>query len=124
MNPGAQIGVAGWLSFGLSFVAILGAMGLLFFLMRRFAIGGKGRAAPKIQILESLALGPRQRIVLLRVNDHEILVGATQQKIVSLARWENADGLQIGHRDARLEPSIAVPKVPVVSRRSTIERTA
>jgi flagellar biogenesis protein FliO len=100
-------------------------MGLLLLLMRRFAFNGKARAAPRMRIVESIALGPRQRIFLLRVNDHEILVGATQQQIVNLGRWDYAPDVESQPPDSRVEPKIAISTATVLNRRGHgVERTA
>lgn len=122
MNPAPQFGLTSWLSYGLSFVAILCLMGALLLVLRRFANGGRGRAAPRMRVLESIALGPRQRVLLLRVHDHEILVGATQQQIVSLARWAAAADAQVEQDKSRVEPGLAGSKAQLLqSRRQAAE---
>jgi len=110
MNSGAQIGLSSWLMFGLSFLAVLAAMVAVFFAMRRFfsRFAGAG-SAPRMRIIENLAVGPRQRMILLRVCDHQILVGVTQQQITMLAKWEG------GEDDAK-QPA-ALSKGPQLSAR-------
>jgi flagellar protein FliO/FliZ len=77
-----------WMSFGLSFLLVLLTMGALYFLFHRFVLGGMPRRAePRMRIAETLAVGPRQKIVLLRVNDREVLVGITGQTMCSLSEW-------------------------------------
>lgn len=89
MNSGAQIGLSSWLMFGLSFLGVLAAMLAVFLVARRLLGRLAGPAgAPRIRVIENLAIGPRQRIMLLSVREHQILVGATQQQITTLARWD------------------------------------
>jgi flagellar protein FliO/FliZ len=77
-----------WMSFGLSFLLVLLTMGALYFLFHRFVLGGMPRRAePRIRIAETLAVGPRQKILLLRINDREVLVGITGQTMCSLSEW-------------------------------------
>jgi flagellar protein FliO/FliZ len=77
-----------WLSFGLSFLLVLLAIGTLYFLFHRFVLGAMPRRVePRIRIIETLAVGPRQKIVLLRTNDREVLVGITGQTMRSLSEW-------------------------------------
>ena len=48
--------------------------------MRRLAIGGSER----IQVLSDRALGPKERCVLLRVGDTDVLVGVAQGSVRAL----------------------------------------
>ena len=45
------------------------------------------RAEPRIKVLETLAVGPRQKIVLLRLGQREVLVGVTAQQMNALSEW-------------------------------------
>jgi flagellar protein FliO/FliZ len=48
--------------------------------MRRFGIGGSDR----IQVLSDRALGPKERCVLVRVGDTDVLVGVAQGSVRTL----------------------------------------
>jgi len=88
MGRSGQLGPMEWMSFGLSFLLVLLTMGALYFLFHRFVLGAMPRRAePRIRIAETLAVGPRQKILLLRVNDREVLVGVTGQTMCSLSEW-------------------------------------
>ncbi len=45
----------------------------------------------RIRILDAISVGPRQRVVLLRVKDRELLVGVTAQQITLLAEFPLSD---------------------------------
>ena len=86
-NPG-QLGPMEWMSFGLSFAFVLLTIGALYFLFHRFVLGTMPRRAePRIKVLETLAVGPRQKIVLLRLGQREVLVGVTAQQMSALSEW-------------------------------------
>ena len=48
--------------------------------MRRFGIGGSDR----IQVLSDRALGPKERCVLVRVGDTDVLIGVAQNSVRTL----------------------------------------
>lgn len=41
----------------------------------------------RLKILETLSMGTRQKIALVRVGDHEVLVGITPTHINALGQW-------------------------------------
>ena len=88
MAASTPLGFTDWLSFAASFVLVLLLIGFLFFLLKRL---GGGRLRPgndkQISVLESQAIGNRQRIVLVRAKDREILLGMTMHQISTLATW-------------------------------------
>ena len=63
-------------------------MALLYYVLKRLGKGGlPGQNVRQLQLLESHALGHRQRLVLVRAKDREILLGITMQQISPLATW-------------------------------------
>jgi flagellar protein FliO/FliZ len=50
--------------------------------------------ARRLQVLESHSVGPRQKIALVRVGAHEVLVGVSPGQITALGQWpvEVVDG--------------------------------
>ena len=75
-----------WLSFIASFAVVLALLGVVLFTLKKMQSGSLlGMAPRKIRILDSVSIGPRQKIVLLRVKDEDILVGVTVQQINTLA---------------------------------------
>ena len=71
-----------------SFALVLALMAALLWALRklqtRMSTQGIGR---RMQIIESLSVGPRQKFALLRVGEHEVLVGITPTQMTSLAQW-------------------------------------
>ena len=82
------LGLTDWVSFAASFVFVLLLIATLFFLLRRLASGKlHARGCKQIDVLETQTMGNRQRIVLIRAKDREILLGMTMQQISTLAVW-------------------------------------
>ncbi len=77
-----------WLSFAGSFAFVLALLGLLLYVMKKMQNGSLlGMPQRRIRILESMSLGPRQKVVLMRVKDQDILVGITAQQMTTLASF-------------------------------------
>jgi flagellar protein FliO/FliZ len=70
-----------WLSMIASFLLVLALLfGTLWFL-RRLGAGGLKRSGGRLAVLESLWLGPKQRIAIVRVDGREVMIAITQQQI-------------------------------------------
>ena len=71
-----------------SFALVLAIMAALLWALRklqsRLNSQNPGR---RMQVIESLSVGPRQKFALLRVGEHEVLVGITPTQMTSLAQW-------------------------------------
>ena len=76
------------LSFGLVVVLLLV---LLHFLKKVQQGQGFGRNARRMQVVETLGLGPRQKVVITRVDDCEFLLGVTATDISVLGQWAADD---------------------------------
>ena len=77
-----------WLSFSFSFAIVLALLGALLYGLKRLQNGNLlGMPARRIRILESTSLAPRQKLVLVRVKDKELLLGVTVQQISTLASF-------------------------------------
>ena len=88
MAASPPLGLTDWVSFATSFVFVLILIASLFFLLKRLA-GDKlhARDDKQLGVLESQSIGNRQRIVLIRAKDREILLGMTMHQISTLATW-------------------------------------
>lgn len=74
-----------WLSLIASFALVLVLLlGTLWVLRRIGAAGLRPQAGRRLVVVESLWLGNRQRVVLLRVDRREILLGISNQGITRL----------------------------------------
>lgn len=77
-----------WLSFSFSFAIVLALLGALLYGLKRLQSGNLlGMPQRRIRILESTSLAPRQKLVLVRVKDQELLLGVTVQQISTLASF-------------------------------------
>ncbi len=77
-----------WLSFSFSFAIVLALLGALLYGLKRLQSGNLlGLPQRRIRILESTSLAPRQKLVLVRVKDQELLLGVTVQQISTLASF-------------------------------------
>jgi flagellar protein FliO/FliZ len=77
-----------WLSFALSFGIVLALLGALLYTLKRMQNGNLlSMGQRRIRVIDSMSLAPRQKIVLVRVKDQDILLGITAQQINTLASF-------------------------------------
>lgn len=76
-----------------SFALVLAVMAALLWALRklqsRINTQNSGR---RLNVIESLSVGPRQKFALLRVGQHEVLVGITPTQMTALAHWPEGAG--------------------------------
>ena len=77
-----------WLSFAFSFGVVLALLGALLYALKRMQSGNLlGMGQRRIRVIDSMSLAPRQKVVLVRVKDQDILLGITVQQITTLASF-------------------------------------
>ena len=74
----------------LALALIVGVVMLLGFVAKRFQLN-KGGSSGHLTIVDSAYLGPKERLILVRIGDQHVLVGMNPQCIAKLAQYE-ADG--------------------------------
>ena len=75
-----------------SFLLVIGLMAVVLFGLKRMqGLSGGLSNERQIKHLETMSAGPRQKIILLRVKDRELLVGVSAGQINTLAEWQAAD---------------------------------
>lgn len=79
-----MLGTTQWLRAGLSLLLVLGLIVLSAWLLRRFG-GPQLRPSARLKVLGSTALGQRERIALVEVDDQRLLLGVAPGR-VSLLR--------------------------------------
>ena len=82
-----------WLQYLFSFVFVIGLLLTLLWTLRKLQ-NGQGllrKHTQRLQTLETLSVGTRQKIMLIRVDDREILVGVSVQNITVLSAWPDKD---------------------------------
>ncbi|MBP6275812.1 MAG: flagellar biosynthetic protein FliO [Limnohabitans sp.] len=85
-----------WLQYLFSFIFVIGLLLALLWTLRKLQNGSSllGKNTHRMQTLETLSVGPRQKIVLIRVDDREILVGITVQQMTVLSPWPDSHDAQ------------------------------
>jgi flagellar protein FliO/FliZ len=85
--PAAPFSVASVAHLSLSLLAIVALIVALSFAMKRLKMAGpRGRGG--LAVIDELALGPRDRIVLVRVGESQVLVGIGASGMVGLTPLE------------------------------------
>jgi flagellar protein FliO/FliZ len=81
-----------WLQYLFSFVFVIGLLLTLLWTLRKLQNGSPllRKNTHRLQTLETLSVGPRQKIMLIRVDDREVLVGITAQHMTVLNPWPAA----------------------------------
>ena len=78
-----------WLQYLFSFVFVIGLLLTLLWTLRKLQ-NGQGllrKHTQRLQTVETLSVGTRQKIMLIRVDEREILVGVSAQNISVLSPW-------------------------------------
>ena len=81
-----------WLQYLFSFLFVIGLLLALLWTLRKLQ-GGPSllrKHSHRMQTLETLSVGTRQKIMLIRVDDREILIGVTAQNMSVLSPWPDA----------------------------------
>lgn len=76
------------LRFAGSLLLVLGLLGGLLWGLKRMQSGVRlGAGARQLQVIEAVSVGPRQKIVLVRVGEREVLVGVSPAQLTALGSW-------------------------------------
>jgi flagellar protein FliO/FliZ len=80
----------------MNFAIVLALLGGVLYVLKRMQGGNLlGMPARKIKVLEMVSVAPRQKVVLLRVKDQDVLIGVSPQQINAIATFPvSADELQ------------------------------
>ena len=78
-----------WLRMGASMVLVLGLLGAMFWMLKRMkTLQVKNKGPARLEVLETISVGPRQKMALVRVGGNQVLVGITASQFTTLGRWE------------------------------------
>ncbi|CAM8633446.1 FliO Flagellar biogenesis protein [Oxalobacteraceae bacterium] len=112
-----------WLSFAFSFGIVLALLGALLYALKRMQNGNLlGMGQRRIRVIDSMSLAPRQKIVLVRVKDQDILLGITVQQINTLASFYlSAEELAA---DAEAQTNSAENSAPLAQRFAELLKSA
>jgi flagellar protein FliO/FliZ len=81
--PASPLSAGSLTQLTLSLLAIVALIVALSWALKRFKMAG-ARGRGEIAVIDELALGPRERIVLLRVGESQVLVGIGAGGVVGL----------------------------------------
>ncbi len=94
--PPASLPAGGLLQLMLSLVLVIGVIFAVSWLLKRLNLATP-RASRAMQVLDELALGPRERILLVRIGDAQLLLGVASNGITALTPL--AHSIDVPHRD-------------------------
>ena len=89
----------------MNFAIVLALLGGVLYVLKRMQGGNLlGMPARKIKVIEMVSVAPRQKVVLLRVKDQDVLIGVSPQQINAIATFPvSADELQTEANPATAE---------------------
>lgn len=76
------------MAFAVPVLAVIFAMLALWWLVRRYAVA-RGSSGP-MRVTQALAVGPRERVVLVEAGDRHLVVGVTPAAVTLLTQWEKS----------------------------------
>ena len=82
-----EIGWNEWLSMMASLAVVLVLLAATLFGLKKMGLSSAKDATKKLQVSEVHNLGPRQKLVVVTVNNEQILLGVTPQAINRLGNW-------------------------------------
>ncbi len=82
-QPASPLSVGSLAQLTLSLVAIVALIFAVSWVLKRFRLAGP-RGRGDIAVLDELAVGPRERIMLIRVGESQVLVGVGTAGVVNL----------------------------------------
>lgn len=99
------MGSTNWLYVAMNFAIVLALLGGVLYVLKRMQGGNLlGMPARKIKVIEMVSVAPRQKVVLLRVKDQDVLIGVSPQQINAIATFPvSADELQTDANPAAAE---------------------
>ncbi len=79
-------GVFDWLQYLLSFALVIALLLGSLWALRKLQGGGlmRAKADARLKIVETLSIGPRQKIALVQIDGQDVLLGVTAQSITPL----------------------------------------
>ena len=87
MNTGWSF--SDWLQYVLSFALVIALLLAVLWGLRKMQNGNSflRKNAQRLQTIESLSIGPRQKIVLIQVDGQDVLIGVTAHQMTALSAW-------------------------------------
>lgn len=86
-----------WGSWGLSSVLVVGLVLALGWLLRKTRFGNGLGGHRQLRVVATLALGSRERLLVVQVGEEQWLLGVTAQQVSSLGKLERPLSLPSSH---------------------------
>jgi flagellar protein FliO/FliZ len=84
-----------------SIVLVFMLLAALLWTLRRMKVSQTTQGGElKLQVLETISVGPRQKIALLRVSDHLVLIGMSANQFTALGNWEDPVAAKGNHLES------------------------
>ena len=80
-----------WLRIGGSIALVLVLLAAMLWILQRLrSMQIAKNGISKLEIVETISIGPRQKIALLRVDQHMLLSGMSANQFTALGQWQQA----------------------------------
>lgn len=90
MGTTASVGID-YLRIGGSVAIVLVLLATMLWVLRRLRSMQIAKSGiSKLEIIETISVGPRQKIALLRVDRHMLLIGMSANQFTALGQWPQA----------------------------------
>jgi flagellar protein FliO/FliZ len=83
----AEIGWNEWLSMMTSLAVVLALLAATLFVLKKMGLSSTKDQSKKLQVGEVHNLGPRQKLIVVTINNEQVLLGVTPQAINRLGNW-------------------------------------
>ncbi len=106
-----EIGWDEWLSMMSSLAVVLALLAATLFGLKKMSLSNTKDTTKKLQISEVHNLGPRQKLIVVTINNEQVLLGVTPQAINRLGNWpeqQTADDLEQSNEIDQAESEIAM----------------
>jgi flagellar protein FliO/FliZ len=84
VQPASPVSVGSLAQLTFSLLLIVALILAMSWLLRRFKRGGAHRGGGALAVIDQIAVGPRERIALVRVGQSQVLVGISAGGVVAL----------------------------------------
>jgi flagellar protein FliO/FliZ len=95
VTPASPVSIGSLAQLTLSLIAIVALIFAISWLLKRFKVA-LPRGSGDMAVLDQVAIGPRERIALVRVGDQQVLIGIGAGGIVPLTPLANPISLRTG----------------------------
>jgi len=86
-----------WLQYAFSFALVIGLLLALLWTLRKMQNGSTlmRKKNQRMHTIETLSVGPRQKILLIQVDGQDVLVGVTAHQMTALSPWPSTMAMPI-----------------------------